>query len=305
MNRRLAGASFAFVVLVATLGVAHASFADTGVIRVMIAGAFSSPTGTSGDGQVTLRIGVGLPVFLVSGTTVVPGSLGTSTFAQWTDTLPTTGFGPSSNLMVFHLGGSFMVVAGGVATPGGFVTTFSATAPAQTLSGTWTMTTGAGLTGATANDAVVTFAYDTNPSIAVSGSVTFVAGGAVTALTTKPIPALGNVDVLRNIPVFQVVSNAKDGQVATLMSHSAYGIVGHSDLDFLELKAISFGGGLYLIYGCAFPDAVSSIACLAGGTAPVAHLSGSIFQLAGILAKSTIAGVVDADLALILTGALP
>jgi hypothetical protein len=305
MNRRLAGASVALVVLVATLGFAPPSLADTGVIRVMIAGAFNSPAGTSGDAQIILRIGVGLPVFLVSGTTVVPGSLGTATFAQWNDTLPSPGFGPSSHLMVFRLGGSFMVVAGGVATPGGFVTTFSATPPAQTLSGTWTMTTGAGLTGATANDAVVTFAYDTNPSIAISGSVTFVAGGAVTALTTKSIPALGNVDVLRNIPVFQVVGNAKDGQVATLMSHSAYGIVGHTDLDFLELKAINVGGGLYLLYGCAFPDPASSIACLVGGTGSVAHLSGTVSQLAGTLAKTTIAGVEDADLALILTGALP
>ena len=303
MSRRRFASLLAVVVLACVVGATGTARADTGVVRAMIAGALSSPIGTSGDGQVTLRIGIGLPVSLVVGGVVVSGPIGTATFAQWTDTLPTTGFGSSSTLMVFHLGGSFMVVAGGVATPGGFVTTFSATSPAQTFSGTWTMTTGSGVAGAGANDAVVTFAFDTNPSITISGTVPFVAGGAVTALTPKSIPALGNVDVLRNIPVFQVVSNAKGAQVGMLMSHSAYGIVGHIGLDFLELKAIDFGGGLYLLYGCAFPDAVSSIGCLVGATGAAAHLSGSVFQLAGMFASIT--GVIPADLVLNLTGALP
>ena len=262
-------------------------------------------SGGFGKGSIgfgSSRIGIGLSVSLVVGGAVVPGPIGTATFAQWTDTLPTTGFGSSSTLMVFHLGGSFMAVAGGVATPGGFVTTFSATPPAQTFSGTWTMTTGSGVTGAGATDAVVTFAFDTNPSNTISGTVAFVAGGAVASLTTKPLPAFGNVDVLRNIPVFQVVNNAKGAQNGMLMSHSAYGIVGHTGFDFLELKAVDFGG-LYLLYGCAFPEAASGIACLVGATGPAAHLSGTVFQLAGMF--SSITGVIPVDLVLRLTGALP
>ena len=290
------------LVLAGVLGIARASLAATGVVRVLIAGALAAPMGTSADGQITLRVGVGRPVFLVNGNTVTPGSVGTATFAQWTDTMPTTGFGSTSNLMVFRLGGGFTIMAGGAATPSGFVTTFSATAPAQTLSGTWSLASGLTVNGGSGADAVVTLTYDTNPIITLSGSVSFVADGAVASLTTKPIPAFANVDVLRNISVFQVVNNAKGAQVGTLASHSAYGIAGGGS-EFLELKTIDFGSGVYLQYGCAFPTAVSGIACLVGATGSAAHLSGTVFQLAGMF--SSITGVHIPDLVLNLTGALP
>ena len=290
------------LVLAGVLGIARASLAATGVVRVLIAGALAAPMGTSADGQITLRVGVGLPVFLVNGNTVTPGSVGTATFAQWTDTMPTTGFGSTSNLMVFRLGAGFTIMAGGAATPSGFVTTFSATTPAQTLSGAWTMASGLTVNGGGGADALVTFAFDTNPTITLSGSVSFVAGGAVASLTTKPIPAFANVDVLRDILVSSVVNNAKGPQSGILASHSAYGIAGGGS-EYLELKTIDFGGGLYLIYGCAFPNATSGIACLVGATGSAAHLSGTIFQLAGMF--SSITGVIPADLVLRLTGRLP
>src|SRR5712692_9227497 len=140
------------------LGAAGSAHADTGIIRIVIPGAFAAPSGTSADGQVALRIGVGLPVFQVNvAGAPVGGSIATATFAQWTDTVLTPDIGAQSTLMVFRLPDGLMVIAAGVATPNGLATSFSATAPYLNLSGQWEMAT-----GSTPADALVTFAYDTN-----------------------------------------------------------------------------------------------------------------------------------------------
>ena len=296
---RLVGVAFAIVALASGPGVVGTSRAATGVLRVSISGALAAPIGASADGQLTLRLGVGLPVFLVSdGGAVIAGSIATATFAQWSDTMPTTDFGSASTLIVFRLTGGFMVVAAGVATPGGFATTFSATAPAQTLSGTWTMAA-----GPSPSDAVVTFTYDTNPDIRFSGLARFVAGGALTSVVTKPIPGVASVDVLRDVPVLEVAGDAKGGPVGNLASHSAYNVAGHPS-ELVDLRVIELSDGRpFLLYGCAFPSPTQGIACLVGATDPAAHLSGQISQLAGMF--SSIVGVTPADLVLNLTGALP
>jgi hypothetical protein len=294
------------LVLAGTLGVARTSSAETGVVRVMIAGALAAPMGTSGDGQITLRLGVGLSVFLVSGNAVTPGSLGAATFAQWTDTTPATGFGSPSNLMVFRLGGGFMVVAAGIATSGGLVTTFSATSPAQKLSGTWTLASGTGVTGAGANDAVVTFTYDTNPGSTSSNFVRAVADGYLPAVATKTIQGLAGVDVVRNIPLRPVVSNNVGPQVGTLVSYSAHDIVGNPS-EFIALTGINIGG-IYVLYACAFPQLPGGIACPIGGTGLISHLSGNLSEAGGqsfMMGPQTIVGVDAADLVLTLFPSLP
>jgi hypothetical protein len=110
------------------------------------------------------------------------------------------------------------------------------------------------------------------------------------------------VDVLRDIPVSLVLTNAKGPQLGTLAGHSAYNIVGQGS-EFVELRAMHFGGNLYVIYGCAFPAPGASIACLAGGAGAALHLSGQVDQIGGQF--TNIIGVTPADQVLRLTGALP
>ena len=293
------------VVLGSLLGAADSSQAATGIIRIMISGVFSSATGTSGDGQITLRLGVLRPVMLVNAGAVMPGSIGTATVARWTDTTPPPGFGPIADLMVFRLGGGVMVVAGSIGTPGGPVTTFSATDPFETLSGTWTLTDGpgSGVTGAGASDAVVTFTFDTNPSNTISGVARFVADGAQPLYSTKPIQGLATVDVLRNIPVRGVANNVVGPQTGTLVSYSAYNVAG-SPSEYVQLTALTVGG-VYVLYGCAFPQLPGGIACPVGGGPPVARLSGEVSETNGQFLSSTIAGVDNADLVITLIGSLP
>lgn len=298
----------ALVVVTVALGsllVAGSSQAATGVLRIVISGALSSPTGTSGDGRITLGVGVSLPVSLVNGAAIVPGSIGTATVARWTDTTPAAGFGSIADLMVVRVGGGVMVVAGSIDTPGGPVTTFSATEPFEALSGTWTTTAGpdSGVTGAGAADVVVTFTFDTNPGNRISGLVRFVADGALAAVSTKPIQGLATVDVLRNIPVRDVANNVVGPQTGTLVSSSVYDVVG-SPSEYVQLTALNFGG-VYVLYACAFPQLPGGIACLVGGGVQVAHLSGRISETAGQFLSSTIAGVDDTDLVLTLVGSLP
>ena len=283
------------------LGIAGLSHADTGTFRILIPGAFAAPTGTSGDGQVTLRIGVGLPVFEVSATGAVGGgSIATATFAQWSDTVLTPDLGLQSTLMVFRLPDGFMAIAAGAATPNGLATSFSATAPYQALTGAWDIAT-----GPTPSDALVTFTYDTNSHIKQSALVRFVAGGALTSVVTKPIPALASVDALRNVAVFDVANNAKAASLGNLAGHTASNIAGHAS-EFVALRAIRLiSANLYVLYGCAFPNPTSGIACLVGGTGFATHLSGQASEIAGTLRKATIAGVVDADLVLEINASLP
>ena len=302
MSKRLVGSIVAIVLLAGLLPLVSTSQADTGVVRAMIAGALASPIGTSGDGQITLRIGVSLPVSLVSDGAVVPGTIGTATFAQWSDTMPSAGFGPSSTLMVFRLGGGLTLVAGGIATPSGLVTTFSATVPLDTLSGTWTLAGGTGVTGAGADDAVVTFTFDTNPHITVSGVVSFVASGVLSSGVNKSIPGVASVGVVRNVPVFEVVGNAKGAHVGTVTTYSASNIVGHAS-ETVNLNAIDFGGGVFVLSGCVFPDSLT--ACLVGATGPAAHLSGRVASFPGESSIGVIAGVTVSDVILRLTGSLP
>jgi hypothetical protein len=282
------------------LGVAGRSDAETGIVRIAIAGALAAPTGTSADGQVTLRIGVGLPVFLVNNSGVVGDFVATATFAQWSDTVPTPDFGPASTLMVFRLPDGLMVIAAGVATPNGLAATFTATAPYQALTGGWDM-----VPGPTPADALVTFTYDTNPHIKETGLLRFVAGGALNSLVTKSIPAVASVDTLRNVPVFDVANNAKAGSAGNLVGYTAYNIAGHAS-EFVELRAIHMRtANLYLLYGCAFPNPSSGIVCLVGGTGFATHLSGQVSEIAGTSRKGTISGVVDADLVLELNAQFP
>lgn len=294
------------VVLGSLLGSPGSSQAATGVVRVVIVGALSAPTGVSGDGQITLRVGANRPVSLVDAGAIVPGPIGTATVARWTDTVPTPGFGATTDLMVFRFGSSFMVVAGGITTPGEAVTTFSANESFETLSGTWTMTSGAGsgVAGATASDAVVTFTFDTNPTNTISGLARFVADGLLPAVANKSIPGVASVSVVRNIPVRDIVNNAVVApQTGTLTSYSVSSVTG-APSEFAALTAINFGG-VYVLYACAFPQLPGGIACLIGGAGPVARLSGEISETAGQFLSATIAGVDNADLVLTLIGSLP
>ena len=301
-SRRPLGTLVVIALVVGLLGVVGPSHAETGIVRIVIPGALAAPTGTSADGQVTLRIGVGLPVFEVNASgAVLRGPIATATFAQWSDTVLTPNFGPPSTLMVFRLPDGSMVIAAGALTSNGFMdTTFSATAPYETLSGAWDITT-----GATPADARVTFTYDTNPHIKSTGLARFVAGGALTSVVTKPIPAVASVDALRNVPVFDVANNAKAAALGELAGHSAYNIAGHA-AEFVELRTIHLlNANLFLLYGCAFPNPSSGIACLVGGTGFATHISGPLGQIAGTFRKGTISGVTDADLVLEMNVSLP
>ena len=289
-------------VLAGVLGVARSSPAETGVVRVLVGGALNAPMGTSGDGQITLRVGTGLPVFLVSGNTVTPGSVGTATFTQWTDTVPTPGFGATTDLVVFRLGGGFMIVAARVIGAGGAaVTTFSATAPAQKLSGTWTLASGLNVSGGSGNDALLTFTYDTNPTSSTSNFVRAVGDGYLSAVATKPIQGLASVQVTRNIPLLVVINNSVGPQVGTLVSYTA------ASSEFVAVTGINVGG-IYVLYACAFPQPSGGIACPVGGSGLIAHLSGNVNETAGqffMQPGQTIAGVDNTDLVLTVFPSLP
>lgn len=291
-RKRFLGTLAVIALVAGVLGVAGPVRADTGVIRITIIGALAAPTGTSGDGQVTLRLGVGLPVFQVNASgAVFGGPIATATFAQWSDTVLTPQFDPQSTLMVFRLPDGLMVIATGVATPNGLAATFSATAPYQALTGGWDL-----VPGPTAADALVTFTYDTNLHIKESSLVRFVAGGVFASLVTKVIPSLASVDALRNIPVFDVANNAKGGSLGDLVSHSAYNIAGQAS-ESVQLRAIHLrAANLYLLYGCASATPGAGVTCLVGGTGFATHLSGLVGEVVGTVAKTTISGVVDADL---------
>jgi hypothetical protein len=95
--------------------------------------------------------------------------------------------------------------------------------------------------------------------------------------------------------------------VGTLVSYSAYGIANHS-AEFVALTAVNFGG-VYVVYGCAFPQDPGGIACPVGGAAPVARLSGNVSETAGQFLTpplpGAIAGVDTTDLVITLIGSLP
>jgi len=75
--------------------------------------------------------------------------------------------------------------------------------------------------------------------------------------------------------------------------------------EFVQLTAVDFGGGVYLVYACAFPQLPGGIACPLGGSSPVAHLSGRMIETDGGFLGGSIAGVDATDLVLTLIGSLP
>jgi hypothetical protein len=230
----------------------------------------------------------------------VGGSIATVTFTRWIDTVLTPDVGSQSFLMVFRLPDGLMVIAGGVQTPDGLVTSFSATPPFSSLTGNWDINV-----GQTANDALVTFTYDTNPHIKETGLLRFVAVNGLSSIQTKSIPAVGSVDAVRNVPVFDVTANnAKGVSIGNLAGHTASNIAGHVG-EFVELKVLRLiQANLYLLYGCAAP-AGSGVTCLVGGTGFATHLSGQIAEIPGSLRKDVIAGVTDADLVIEFNAQLP
>ena len=301
MTKRAAALAVITIVF-GVLGVFGAAQAEDGTFRVLIQGAFASPIGTSGDSQVSLQIGVGLPVFNVNATGApVGGPIATATFAEWWDTVPTSNFLSHSFLMIFRLSGGFMAIAAGATTPNGLASTFSATAPYEHLTGGFDIVA-AGTNGA---DALITFNYDTNPHIKHEELVRLVAGNALGSVATKAITGVATVDSLRSVPVFVVANNAKDIQIGILKGHNASGIVGHGS-EFVEMRAIYLNfANLYVAYGCAAPTAASGVVCLIGGNGFVTHLSGTVAQVPGNLRKATISGVVDSDLVLEVAASLP
>ena len=300
VTKKAAGLTVIAIVF-GVLGVFGPAQAEDGTFRLLIRGAFGAPTGTSADTQVSLRIGVGLPVFNVNAAGApVGGSLATATFAQWSDTVPTSNFFSQSFLMIFRQPSGFMAVAAGATTPNGLASTFSATAHYQNLNGGFDI-----VAGTNPADALVTFNYDTNPHIKHNESVRLVAGNALGSVATKAIPGVANVDSLRSVPIFVVANNAKDIQIGTLKGHNASGIVGQVS-EFVELRAIYLNlANLYVLYGCAAPTATSGVVCLIGGNGFATHLSGPVAQIAGNLRKATISGVVDADLVIEVAASLP
>ena len=292
--------------LVGVVGPARAA-----VLEVVISGALALPPGESDDGRIQLRLGSNLPVSLVESDRVVPGVIAEATFVEWFDAAPTAGFGPVANLIVFRLGGGVMVVAGGIVTASGgpgvpsrFVTTFSATSPLQTLSGTWSLASAGakGVAGAGIGDAVVTFTYDTNPGNTFSGVARFVAAGALASRASSNVPGLATVEVLRNVPVRDVPNNTVDGQIGTLTSYAVRDVAGHPS-EYAALTAINFGE-LFLLYGCAFPQLPGGIACPVGATDAIAHLSGNMGETDAQFVTD-ITGLNPSDLVLRLVGSLP
>ena len=98
------------------------------------------------------------------------------------------------------------------------------------------------------------------------------------------------------------VGNAKGAHVGTLTTYSVSNIVGHAS-EAVDLNAIDFGGGVFVLSGCVFPDSLT--ACLVGATGPAAHLSGRVASFPGESSIGVIAGVTVSDLILKLTGSLP
>lgn len=290
--------------LVGLLGNAGASAANTGVLQIVVSGALALPLGFSTDGEIGLGLGLNLPVSLVSNGQVVPGTIGTATVAIWSDTKPTAGFGSPAVLVTFRVGGNILVVAGGIVTPSGFITTFSATNPVASLSGTWTATSAAtaGIQGAGPGDALVTFTFDTNDHNSIFGDVKFVAQNLLGSILPKPIPGRATVNVIRDVPVLAVVGNAVDGRLGTLTSYSVANPVG-APSEFVSLTAINFNG-VVLLYGCGFPTLPGGIECRAGGGPPVTHLSGRVTETAAA-SVSDISGLGSLDLLLDLNGSLP
>jgi hypothetical protein len=296
----------AVLVLATVVGCADPSLADTGVVRVAISGALASPQGTTGDGQITLRAGVGLPVFLISdGGAVIAGSVATATFVQVTDTTPTTGFGPHADVILLRLAGGFLLTASRIDTPGGVVSAFSATQPGGTLSGTWTLTSGAGITGATSDDAVVTFTFETNPGSTVAAIVRFAAIG-VFPQTVKPVSGVASLTASRNVPVLDLVATSPGlagdivgGRVGTRTAYFVFNIAA-DPYEYVQLSVIDFGG-VYLLSPCAYTSVGGAYDCLAGATDPVARLSGTMDETGGEFVPS----LTPNDQRLTLTASLP
>lgn len=284
MNARsmtLVGRFVALVALGGVFGMAGSSCADTGTVRAMIGGALASPTGTSADGQLTVRMGVTRPVSLVTDGGVVAGSIGTATFAQWTNS--STSAGPTTHhLMVFHLGGGWMIVAAGTTTPAGVLTTFSSTAPFERLSGSWALTSGVGVTGAGADDALVTFAFDTNPGPPVLSSRLLTGDLGVYVEAVEPPVALDTLGVSGGTHRLNLDENGR--RVGTLTSYTAAHELAGGTFEPVELGAVDFEDGVVMLFGCARPEGTASLVCLVGGASTAAagssisHLSGRVHQ---------------------------
>jgi hypothetical protein len=305
VTRLARGVVVAVVVFGSLLWGGRASRADVGSVQVRIAGALVAPTGTTADEEVTLRVGVNLPVSLVSGGAVVAGTVATATFVRVTDTVPTTGFGPHADVILLRLGGGFMLTASRIDRPGGVVSAFSATQPGGTLSGTWTLTSGAGLIGATSDDAVVTFTFDTNPSNSIAAVVRFAAIG-VFPQTVKPVLGVASLTASRNIPVHDFVSTAAglaaDAVGSRVGTRTAYFVfdIAADPYEYVELSVIDFGG-VYLLSPCAYTAVGGEYECLAGATDPVARLSGTMDTTGG----GFVPGLTPLDQRLTLSASLP
>ena len=296
--------------LVVTCGLVGTSAAFTGELQIIVSGALGIPLAATNDAEITLAIGAGLPVSMVSGgVSTWPATVGQATIAQWVDASPSPSFGQLASLMVFRLGGGFTVMAGGiqVKVPGPFgvlprfESTFSATSPVETLSGSWSMeaATVAGVGNAGPFDAVVKFEFDTNPANTIHGTVDFVARNLATSVVNKTIPGLATVGVAQNVPVLGLSGSTIGPQMGTLTSYSAFNLAGPV-ADSVELTAIDFGGPV-LIYGCT-PGGGGPEVCLAGGSALISNLSGNITKLSRL---AGIPGLTDADVVLRLNGSLP
>ena len=238
---------------------------------------------------------------------MVAGPIAAAAFVQWTDTQPTTGFGPAVTLVVLRLDGGVRLLAASIDTPGGPLTTLSGTAPVDTLTGTWTMTSGAGITGATANDAVLTLNFDTNPNNTIQLEAMFVATN-VFPIPLRPVPAIpggGSVLVARNAPLHTVVPAATDAavspdalpvvgpQIGILTSYGAF-----FDMDpvedsyqFAEVTGLK-AGDIYLLYACAYLSPDELPACRVGARNPLGHLSG----VARNVGPSSVQGATQNDL---------
>jgi hypothetical protein len=264
----------AVVVVGVLLGISGPSHAASGELRVVVSGALGLPLGASADGKIMLRFGVNLPVSVVS-EGASSTRVGLATFAQWCDAAPSVGFGHSATVMAFRLGGDVLVTvtaagiaaASGIGGPEALKTTFSAMAPAATLSGTWTISdaSSAGVANAGPSDAVVTFHYDTNPANTIPIDAFFWARNPWATRVTTSIPGRAEVTVTRNVPV----EGPGDVAMGTLTKYDAFDLAS----ELVELTAIDFGN-VFVLYSC-----LPSLPCLMGGTGSVAHLSGRASEI--------------------------
>jgi hypothetical protein len=270
-------------------------------LQIVIVGGDYVGSGITADGKIGVSAGRDLPVRLVADGQVVPDVVGTATLVTWVDSTPTTGFGPTAELLVIRVGGGVMLVASRIDTGGGPVTTFSSTPPFQTLSGTWESASGigSGVIGAGIYDLVVTLTPFL-PLRTIGGSIPpFVAGGMLPGPPGQAVAGIGTVHASRNVPVFRTENDAVAGLAGTLTTYSL-----NQGPEFSGLTAIDFGG-VFLLYTCAFPQMPGAIACLVGGSGPVADLSGTMSETAGEFVQGEITGVTPADLVLGLTAGLP